>query len=95
MPTVFLQLVVSKEGIVNGTVQNTASNETQNIEGAVDTKSQRAAWVVSGKTSPIMETGIYNLTKDNAPALLHFSEGQTQQWLTVRLDEPNKGEEPK
>lgn len=94
-PTIFLQLVVSKEGVINGTVQNTASNETQEIEGAVDQKSQRAAWVVSGKASPIMETGIYNLTKDNAPALLHFSDGQTQQWLMVRLDEPKEGENSK
>jgi hypothetical protein len=42
-----------------------------------------------------METGIYNLTKDDAPALLHFSDGQTQQWLMVRLDEPTRGETPK
>lgn len=94
-PTIFLQLVVSKEGVINGTVQNTASNETQEIEGAVDKESQRAAWVVSGKTSPILETGIYNLTKDDAPALLHFSDGQTQQWLMVRLDEPKTDSDSK
>jgi hypothetical protein len=37
-----------------------------------------------------METGIYNLTKDTAPALVHFADGQTQQWLLVRLDEPKE-----
>lgn len=89
-PTIFLQLVVSKEGVINGTVHDSASNKTQNIEGAVDAKSQRAAWVVSGKSSPIMETGIYNLTTDDAPALLRFSDGQTQQWLMVRMDEPSR-----
>ena len=56
----------------------------------VDKKSQRAAFVVSGKTSPILETGIVNLTKDEAPALLHFSDGQSQQWLLVRLEEPEE-----
>jgi hypothetical protein len=90
-PTIFLQLVLSKEGVINGTVQNTTVDESQQIEGAVDQESKRAAWVISGKTSPIMETGIYNLTKDDAPALLHFSDGQTQQWLLVRLDEPEAG----
>ena len=35
-----------------------------------------------------METGIANLTKDATPALLHFANGQTQQWLLVRLEEP-------
>jgi len=87
-PTIYLQLAISKEGIIGGTVHNTQTEETSPVEGMVDQKTQRAAWVVSGKTSPIMETGIVNLTKDEAPALLHFADGQTQQWLMVRLEEP-------
>jgi hypothetical protein len=55
----------------------------------VDKESQRAAWGVQGKERPIIETGISNLTQDSAPALIHFADGQTQQWLLVRLDEPN------
>jgi hypothetical protein len=39
-----------------------------------------------------METGIYNLTKNETPALLHFADGQTQQWLLVRIDDPKKEE---
>jgi hypothetical protein len=35
-----------------------------------------------------VETGISNLTKDEAPALLQFAGGQTQQWLLVRMEEP-------
>jgi hypothetical protein len=35
-----------------------------------------------------METGIFNLTKETAPALVHFADGTTQQWLLVRMDEP-------
>jgi hypothetical protein len=54
----------------------------------VDKKSQRTAWTVVDKTRPIMETGINNLTKDTVPALVHFADGQTQQWLWVRLEEP-------
>jgi hypothetical protein len=87
-PTIFLQLTVSKEGVIAGTVTNTETDKTQPIEGMVDKKTQRSAWVVQGKDSPIMETGIANLTKDEAPALLHFADGQTQQWLLVRLEEP-------
>lgn len=89
-PTLFLQLAVSKQGVIAGTVHNSATEKTESIEGMVDKESQRAAWAVSGKTSPIMETGIGNLTKDTAPALLHFSDGQTQQWLLVRLEEPKE-----
>jgi hypothetical protein len=87
-PTLFLQLAISKEGIIAGTLNNTATNQTQTIEGMADKASQRAAWTVAGKTRPIMETGIVNLTQDTAPALVHFADGQTQQWLMVRLEDP-------
>jgi hypothetical protein len=40
-----------------------------------------------------METGIVNLTKDEAAALLHFTDGQTQQWMLVRLEEPEEATE--
>jgi hypothetical protein len=89
-PTMFVQLTVSKEGILAGSFQNTGAGTTQPLEGMVDKQTQRAAWLISGKTRPIMETGIFNLTKDTAPALLHFADGQTQQWLLVRMDEPKK-----
>jgi hypothetical protein len=89
-PTMFVQLAISKEGIISGTFQNTTASTAQPIEGMVDKNSQRAAWVISGKTRPIMETGLFNLTKDTTPALLHFADGQTQQWLLVRMDEPKE-----
>jgi hypothetical protein len=67
-----------------------ATGETQSVEGMADKKSQRAAWGVAGKERPIMETGIYNLTQDTAPALVHVAVGQTQQWLIVRIPEPTQ-----
>ena len=87
-PTLFLQLAISKEGIINGTLNDSATGKTQAIEGMADKATQRCAWTVAGQTRPIMETGINNLTQDTAPALVHFADGQTQQWLMVRLQEP-------
>jgi hypothetical protein len=87
--TLFLQLAISKEGIIAGTFQNTATDQSFEVEGTIDTKSQRAAWGPVGQSWPIMETGIYNLTETEAGALLHFEDGQTQQWTLVRLDDPN------
>jgi hypothetical protein len=84
----YLQLAVSKQGIISGTYQNTATQAIESIEGMVDKQTQRAAWTVVGKTRPLMETGIVSLTEDNAPALVHFADGTTQQWLMVRLDKP-------
>jgi hypothetical protein len=87
-PTMFLQLAVSKQGILSGTFQNTATNSTQAIEGMVDKQTQRAAWTAVGKSRPLMETGIGNLTQDTTPTLVHFPDGSTQQWLLVRMDKP-------
>jgi hypothetical protein len=87
-PALFLQLAISKEGVISGTLHNSLTNTTQTIEGMADKESQRCAWNVVGKTWPIMETGIVNLTEDTAPALVHFADDQTQQWLMVRLEEP-------
>jgi hypothetical protein len=87
-PSLFLQLATSKNGIISGTLHNAATNSTQAVEGMADKTPQGVAWTVVGKPMPIMETGISNLTEDTAPALVHFADGQTQQWLMVRLDEP-------
>lgn len=87
-PTLFIQLTVNKQGIIAGTFQNSSTDTSQPIEGMIDKKSQRTAWTIVGKKWPIMETGIANLTQDTAPVLLHFEDGQTQQWLLVRLEEP-------
>jgi hypothetical protein len=87
-PTMFLQLAVSKQGVISGTFQNTATGVVQAIEGMVDKQTQRAAWTAKGKSRPLMEMGIVNLTRDTTPALVHFADGSTQQWLLVRLDKP-------
>ena len=89
-PAFYLQLAVSKDGIIGGTVHMSETDKTSTIEGMVDHKSQRAAWTITGKKSPIMETGIANLTKDEATALLHFEDGTTQQWTLMRLEEPEE-----
>jgi hypothetical protein len=89
-PTMYLQLAVSKQGVLSGTFQNIISQTVQPIEGMVDKQTQRAAWTSKGKTRPLMETGIANLTQDTTPVLIHFPDGTTQQWLLVRLAKPKE-----
>jgi hypothetical protein len=91
-PTMFLQLAVSKQGVISGTFQNTATNSVQAVEGMVDRETQRAAWTATGKTRPLMEVGVGNLTKDTTPTLVHFADGTTQQWLLVRMEKPKTSE---
>ena len=84
-----LQLAVSKEGILAGTFYNETTDSGRPVEGMVDSKSQRASWMFSdGKnTDLVMETGIYNLTQDEATMLVHFGPEKTQNWLLIRLPE--------
>lgn len=92
-PTILLQLAVSKEGIIAGTYLNTSNDEKQSLEGAVDIKTQRAAWTVVDEKWPVFETGIYNLTENTVPVLIHFADGQTQQRLLVRVNQPGPADE--
>jgi hypothetical protein len=89
-PTMFLQLAVSKEGIIGGTYQNTDTNSAENVEGMVEKTSQRAVWTIGDNKNTVLETGIYNLTEDETSVLVHFGPEQTQQWLLVRLEEPEE-----
>ncbi len=87
-PTMFLQLALSKQGVINGTLQNTATNTVKAVEGMVDKQTQRAAWTVAGESRPLMEAGIANLTQDSTPVLVHFPDNTTQRALLVRLEQP-------
>ncbi|WP_253156972.1 protocadherin [Stieleria tagensis] len=82
---VTIQLAVNKEGIVRGNSTDTATNKNQVIQGSVDKKTQMLAFTVGDNTDDVVETGLYNLTKDESPVLIHFGKDRTEQWLLVRL----------
>jgi hypothetical protein len=85
-----LQLAVNKQGVLAGTYYNEETKVSRPVQGTVDQKSQRAALTFGdGKnTDIVLETGIYNLTQDQAPGLLHFGAQQSQPALLVRLQPP-------
>jgi hypothetical protein len=85
---VVIQLAVNKAGIIRGNYTDTVTNKTQTIAGSVDKQTQRVAFQVGDNKTAIIETGLYNLTKDEAPALVHLDKDRTEQWLLVRM---NKG----
>jgi hypothetical protein len=92
--SMYLQLAVSKDGMVAGTFYNESTGATHPVEGMVDQETQRAAWKAADGTNAnlIMETGVYNLTQDQAPVLVHFGPEQTQEALLVRLEESERPE---
>ena len=85
-----MQLQIAQDGTIGGTYINSVSGSTQTIQGSVDKETQRAAWTIGDKSQTVVETGLYNLTKDEAPALLHFGTEKTQEWLLVRLEDPDE-----
>lgn len=82
------QLAVNKSGEIAGNYSDVLSGSTMSVHGSVDQKTQRAAWMVGDNANTIYETGIYNLTKDQTPVLVHFGKDRTQQWLLVRMKQP-------
>lgn len=84
-----IQLAVNHQGVIRGNYTDSSSNTNQVVQGSVDKSTQRAAFTVGDDQSRIIETGLYNLTKDEAPALVHVSEDTTEQWLLVRLNQPD------
>ena len=99
-PSMTFQLAVDKTGTVRGNCIGDVSDTMSAVQGAVDKKTQRIAWTVGDAKTTVYETGLYNLTKDEAPGLIHFGNDRTEQILLVRLkqddqqqaDQPSQGQ---
>jgi hypothetical protein len=86
--TLFLQMAVTKQGVIMGTFYNTLTDEALPILGSIDPNTQRAAWYVGDNRSTIYETGAYNLTQPETQVLIHFGPERFQTWLMVRVAAP-------
>jgi hypothetical protein len=89
-PSRAIQLAVSKEGVISGTLYNTQSDQAQTVQGRVDKQTQRVAFRVGESEDIIVETGLYNLTQNEAPVLVHFGTDIVENYLLVRLESPEK-----
>lgn len=85
-----IQLAVDKSSQVRGNYTDKTTNKTQPVQGAIDKKTQRVAWTIGDNKDTVIEAGLYNLTKDEATALVHEGKDKTEQWLLVRLKQPDQ-----
>jgi hypothetical protein len=85
-----LQLAVNKQGILRGNYTDTTTNKTQIVQGSVDKQTERAAWTVGNDSQTVYETGIYNLTMDQTPVIVHLANDKTEQWSLVRLEQQDQ-----
>jgi hypothetical protein len=61
------------------------------MAGKVDKKTQKAAWTIGDKKTPVYEAGLANLTKPQTTILVHRDGGKVEQMLLVRVDDKAGG----
>ncbi len=84
--SMFLQLALNKQGEIAGTYYNSSTDKTSPVEGLVDNQTQLVAIQLSDNpSSPILKTGIYNLTQDQTNVTIFFPDNSQQNWIMVRL----------
>lgn len=84
----FIQLALNRSGEIAGVLYNSGTDVAHDLTGMVDPNTQQAYWSLDNQTdSPIASTGIYNLTEDQTPITVHFTDGSEQIWTLVRLQQ--------
>jgi hypothetical protein len=86
-PSTFMSLAIDKEGLLRGNYYDAVSDSTMNITGKVDKKTQRAAWTLGDKKTPVYEAGLSNLTQQQTTILVHRDGGKVEQMLLVRVQD--------
>ncbi len=82
------QLSINKQGVIRGNYYDAVTDTTALVYGSADKKTQRAAWTVGERKTPVYEVGLANLTKDVTTMLVHYSPERSQQFSLVRVEAP-------
>jgi hypothetical protein len=82
------QLAVNKAGVIRGNYYAGLTDTTTPVYGQIDATTKRAAWTIGKAKDRVFEAGAANLTKAEAPVLVHVGTDQTQQLMLVRIDPP-------
>lgn len=88
-PSLVFQLAVNKDAALRGNCSKPNGQFVGIVNGGVNEDRQLAAWIVGDHKETIYETGLYNFTKDEAPALVHRGPNRIEQWLMVRMRAPD------
>jgi hypothetical protein len=87
-PSRFVQLAIDKKGFIAGTYFNRKTDEVFSVSGRVDKDTQRMAFKIDEKPDIVFETGLFNLTQDETPVLVHFGPSETETFVFARLEQP-------
>ena len=86
------QLSVNKAGVIRGNYYDAVTDSTSPVTGAVEKKTQRAAWRVEGRKTPTYEAGIVNLTRKQTTMMVHYGKDRSVQYTLIRVEDPEKKE---
>lgn len=84
-----VQLALNKEGAIRGNFHDLVTDKVTPIYGSVNKETQRVALKLEGNEQLVVETGLYNLTNDECPVLIHFSPEEQEQRVLIRLKQPD------
>ena len=85
-----IQLAVNREGAIRGNYQDMLTDKVTPVTGSADKKSERVALKLEGNDALVMEIGLYNLTNDEVPALIHFDADRQEPRTLIRLKNPEE-----
>lgn len=88
-----IQLATNKEGQIRGNYVDEQTGTVKQLIGAVDSKTQRVALRFVDEEQTVIECGLWNLTQDTVPVLVHYDEDDTDQQTLVRLVQDGEQEE--
>jgi hypothetical protein len=88
-----IQLAVNKNGQIRGNYFNEETGKIRQLIGAIDSQSQRVALRFADNEKMILECGLWNLTQDSVPLLVHFDEKDSEQLTLIRLTKPETDDE--
>lgn len=82
-----LQLAINKQGIVHGSYYNQLTNETSEVYGSLDKKTQRISWTIGNNTGTVFDAGLSDLVNNESSVLVHYGPTNTQRMTLVRLQQ--------
>ncbi|MBX3418434.1 MAG: hypothetical protein KF851_12590 [Pirellulaceae bacterium] len=83
-----VQLAINRDAVIRGNYQDQMTGTVTPVTGSVDKESQRVSLKLSGNEQLVVETGLYNLTNDEVPVLVHFGPERRENRLFIRLQPP-------
>ena len=85
-PDMIMQLVVTQEGFLSGTLFNRGTDKTVIVSGWMEPESQRVALRVTDTGDVVMETSCFNMFCSHSCVFMHFGVENTQIWFLTRMD---------